>query len=146
MATEILKIDEVRSFVSDYAVNNYLIEGEEFSDPFINLCIDLAVDSYNEIPPISKVTRQSFPSKALMLYGTLWKMYEGKAALLARNTMSYSDGGVTVAIEERMELYLTLARQYSDQFKEAALKLKVHLNMEDGWGEIRSDYATFPLW
>ncbi len=30
MATEILKIDEVRSFVSDYAPNNYLIEGEEF--------------------------------------------------------------------------------------------------------------------
>ncbi len=69
-----------------------------------------------------------------------------KPLLLARNTMSYSDGGLTVAIEERMELYLTLARQYSDQFKESAAKLKVHMNMEDGWGEVRSDFATFPLW
>lgn len=146
MATEILKIDEVRAFVSDYAVNNYLIEGEEFSDPFISLCIDLAVDSYNEIPPISKTDRYNFPSKALLLYGTLWKMYDGKAALLARNTMSYSDGGLQIPIEERMELYLTLSRSFSAQFSEAANRLKVHLNMEDGWGEVRSDYATFPLW
>lgn len=143
---ELLSVLEVREFVSDYAPNNYLIEGEEFSNTFISLCRDLAVDSFNEIPPIGHTTLATFPSKSLLLYGTLWKMYEGKAALLARNTMSYSDGGIQLPIEERSELYRGLAQTYQSQFMEAAKSYKIHVNMESGWGSVSSDEAMFPLW
>lgn len=143
---EVLSVLEIREFVSDYAPNNYLIEGEEFSDTFISLCRDLAVDEWNRIPPASRADVVTFPSKALLLYGTLWKMYDGKAALLARNTMSYSDGGLQIPIEERAELYRGLAQGYQAQFMDGARALKISVNMESGWASVSSDEASFPLW
>lgn len=143
---ELLSTLEVREFVSDYAPNNYLIDGEEFSDTFITLCRDLAVEAYNEIPPVTHASLSAFPSKGILLYGTLWKMYEGKAALLARNTMSYSDGGLQIPIEERSELYRSLAAEFQSRFDTSATKLKAFVNMESGWGGVSSDQATFPIW
>lgn len=143
---QVLTVLEVREYVSDYAPNNYLIDGEEFTDTFIRLCMDLAVEEFNSIAPLSYYNVASFPSKAVLLLGTLWKMYSGKAALLARNTMAYADGGLQIPIEERAELYLGLANNYGQQFKEAAGRLKVNLNMEEGWGNVRSDYSNMPLW
>lgn len=143
---ELLSALEVREFVSDYAGNNHLLDGEEFSNTFINLCRDLAIDEWNGIPPRSRNDLTNFPSKSILLYGTLWKMFDGKATLLARNTMSYSDGGIQIPIEERAELYLGLAKTFRGQFIDSAQKLKTHLNMESGWGSVSSDEAMFPLW
>lgn len=143
---QVLTAQEVREYISDYAVNNYLIEGEEMSDTFIELCMTLAADSFNSIPPIGNVGVQNFPSKAVLLWGTLWHCYDGKALLLARNTMQYSDGGLQIPIEERAELYRQLAANFQQQFTESASKLKIQLNMESGWGEVRSDLAVMPIW
>ncbi len=144
MAT--LLISEVREYVSDYAPNNYLIDGEEFTDSFITLCIDLGVDSYNSMTPKSNFLIDNFPSKVILLYGTCAQMYQAKATLLARNTMQYSDGGLQIPIEERAELYQGLANSFRTQFREAAQALKVQQNMESGWGEIRSDESRFFSW
>jgi len=143
---QVLTIAEIREYVSDYTVNNYLIDGEEFTDTYINLCMGLAVDIYNITPPRSYSDNTNFPSKNLLLQGTLWKMYEGKATLLARNTMSYSDGGLQIPIEERAELYKGLANGFKQNWDEQTRVLKTHLNMEAGWGHVSSDQAHFPLW
>lgn len=145
MATP-LTVDEVREFVSDYAVNNYLIDGEEFTNTFITLCMTLAVDAFNTMTPASRYSESTFPSKAIFLYGTLWQMYSAKATLLARNTMNYSDGGLQIPIEERAQLYQGLAQQFQTQFQDAAQKLKIQINMESGWGGISSDEIMFPVW
>ena len=142
----ILSLEEVREYVSDYAPNNYLIEGEEFTDTFISLCISLAIDNFNAMTPLSKLSESTFPSKSVLLYGTCWQMFQGKAALLARNTMQYSDGGVTVPIEERSELYAGIAGQFRAQFEEAALKMKIQMNIENGWGFTIGDESTFIPW
>jgi hypothetical protein len=144
--TQVLTVLEVREYVGDYAANNYLIDGEEFSDTFITLCMELAVGEYNEIPPFSHYSLAMFPSKTVLLQGTLWKAFDGKAALLARNTMSYSDGGLQLPIEERAELYSSLAAKFGQQFKDGATRLKANLNLESGYGSVRSDYSNFPLW
>jgi len=143
---QLLTVQEVREFISDYAPNNYLIDGEEMSDTYIALCMTLGVDSYNSFPPRSGLGIQNFPSKSVLLWGTLWHMYLGKAALLARNHMSYSDGGLQIPIEERMQLYQSLAGQYEASFKSSAMDLKKHLNMESGWGYVSSDESIFPVW
>lgn len=141
---ELLSVLEIREFVSDYAQNNLLLDKEEFSDTFISLCRDLAVSSYNEIPPLSIVTIQNFPSKSTLLWGTLYHMYSGKSALLARNTLSYSDGGVSVAVEERAALYFSLAQNALSQFESSAAKMKVYFNMNSGWGGVSGDDAQLP--
>lgn len=143
--SRLLTIDEVREYTSDYTPNNYLIDGEEFTDTFISLCMTLGVDAYNNMAPYTiQFNPSTFPSKAILLWGTLWQMYLGKALLLARNTMQYSDGGLQIPIEERAELYRGFAATFEGQFKQAAQALKNQQNMESGWGSISSDEAMFP--
>lgn len=140
----VLTVDEVRTYISDFAPNNYLIDGEEMSNTYISLCMDLAISAFNTMTPKSAYVPETFPSKAILLYGTIWQMYNGKALLLARNTMNYSDGGLQIPIEERSQLYMGLAQQFQQQFQQAAQAFKIQTNMEAGWGEIRSDESLFP--
>jgi hypothetical protein len=142
--SELLSILEIREFVSDYSQNNYLLDKEEFSDTFITLCRDLAVSSYNEIPPMSITALSNFPSKSTLLWGTLYHMFSGKAALYARNQMSYSDGGIQIPVEEKYETYDNLAKGAFTQFQSSAAKIKVYLNMSAGWGSVSSDDASLP--
>jgi hypothetical protein len=142
----VLTFEEVQEYVRDRPENNHLIDGFEFSPTVINLGIELAISEWNSIPPRSLVTIESFPSKAILLLGTLWKLYMGQAALLARNTMNYSDGGLQIPVEERFQLYQQLAEMYGQSFLTQARSLKVHLNIEEGWGGVMSDYSNFPDW
>lgn len=142
----ILSIEEIQVYIRDQAENNHLIDGSEFSATVLNLAMDLAIAEFNLIPPIGTVSRADFPNKALLLSGTLYKAFAGQAALLARNTMNYSDGGISVPVEERFQLYQTLASMYQADFMNSASKLKIFMNIESGWGGVRSDYGTMPTW
>lgn len=148
MADPIITNDEVREFLADYAENNHLLDGVEFSDTRISLATKLAVSEFNMLPPVGGVSVDTFlrQGAAVLLYGICWKLLEGQAALLARNHMSYSDGGISLPIEERMELYLRLAGTFREQYMSAATRLKQYLNIESGFGEVGSDQASFPLW
>lgn len=140
----ILSTEEVQEYIRDRAENNHLIDGNEFSTTVITIAMDLAISAYNMIPPMSVATIETFPSKQLLMIGTLAKMYAGQAALKARNTMNYSDGGIQVAVEEQFPLYQALAAMYEEEFQRSARALKTHLNIEEGWGQVDSDYSRFP--
>lgn len=142
----ILTVDEIREFASDYAPNNHLIDGEEFTDTYIAMCISLAIDVFNTMVPVSRHQVENFPSKSILLWGSLWHMFEGKSVLLARNTMNYSDGGLQIPIEERAELYKSLANGFHQNFDTAAKALKIQQNMESGWGSLSGDSSMFPVW
>ena len=146
MSIAVLTPDEVRQFLADKMENNHLLDGEEFSRTSIALAIELAISEYNFMPPIGGTDITNFPSKTLLMSGTCWKLFSGASALLARNTMAYSDGGLTIPVEERAPLYMSLAAMFQESFLVSARALKTHLNMEDGWGEVRSDEAAFPVW
>ena len=146
MSKPILTADEVRDYIRDSVLNNQLLDTEEFPLPFLAAAIHLAVSEYNMIPPVSVVDVFSFPNKALLLSGTLAKAFTGQAALLARNTMNYSDGGLQIPIEERFQLYMSLAELYAESFKTSAKQLKIYLNIESGWGSVSSEYAYMPTW
>jgi hypothetical protein len=60
--------------------------------------------------------------------------------------MSYTDGGLTIPIEERYQYYEQLMGFYGQEFQRKAKELKIHMNMENGWNMVHSDYATFPNW
>lgn len=142
----ILTTEEVQEYIRDKAENNLLIEGTEFSPTVISVAMDLAINEYNLIPPISTASLMVFPNKALLMSGTLYKMFLGQAALLARNTMNYSDGGVSVPVEERFQLYMALGQMYQQEFQTSARNLKTYLNLESGWGGVASEYAYMPVW
>jgi hypothetical protein len=144
----ILTIEEVQEYIRDFAENNHLLDGQEFTPTVIKMAINLCISEWNTIPPLSSATEDSFPfaAKSILMSGTIWKLFAGQAALLARNTMNYSDGGIQIPVEERAALYLQIAELYAQSFMTAAQRLKIHLNMEDGWGYVLSDESAFPLW
>ena len=146
MASPILSVMEIREYLSDKPELNYLLDREEFSPTQISLAMDLAVSEFNLIPPLSGLTTSSFPNKALLMSGTLYKLFQGACALLARNTLSYSDGGIAVPVEEHFPLYQSLAAMFQTDFQNAARSYKTQKNYEAGWGGINSDYGAFPLW
>jgi len=141
-----LTVEEVQEFIRDRSENNLLLDGQEFTPTVITLAMELAISAYNTMPPFSSVNIETFPSKSILLSGTLWKMYAGQATLLARNTMAYSDGGLQIPIEERYELYKSIAADFQAEFFKEARDLKTHLNIESGWGDVPSDYSRFPDW
>lgn len=148
MSAPLVSPDDVREYIADYAENNHLLDGVEFSDTRITLATELALSEFNMIPPVGAITAETFYAngKIILMCGILWKLFAGQAAMLARNHMSYSDGGISIPVEERMELYLRLADYYQAQFTNSATSLKRQLNLEAGFGEVRSDEASFPLW
>lgn len=148
MAAPLVSPDDVREYIADYAENNHLLDGVEFSDTRITLATELAISEFNMIPPVGGISAETFyiHGKIILMCGILWKLFAGQAALLARNHMSYSDGDISIPVEERAELYLRLADYYQVQFMNSATSLKKQLNLEAGFGEVRSDEASFPLW
>lgn len=138
---------QVREFLQDYPEQNLLIDGVEFGDTQIELCMQMAVDEFNLIPPVAMLTRLDiFPSTGILLYGTCWMLFQGRTALAARNNLSYSDGGLQIPVEEKYELYSQLAANFRDLFRDSAQRYKTSANMEAGWGSVHTDESSFPLW
>ena len=136
--------DYVRTYIRDAIPYNRLLDELEFTDERIAQAKELALDFYNVMSPMTGYTEDQFPSKALLLLGTLWHLFNGEAAMAARNEMSYQDGGLTIPIEERFQYYTALATAYQTQFNQAAPQLKIYQNLESAWGEVRSDWSYFP--
>lgn len=147
--------EDVRTYIRDSVDVNYLLDGEEqFSDPRINNAISLAVDAINIIPPNTNYTgidKLPAPTRVLVLMGTLVNLFYGESAMAARNQFSYSDGGLTVPLEERFQYWLTLAQQHEQRFNSMVKSWKIGANMDgsltgNSWGEVRSDFSKFPKW
>jgi hypothetical protein len=141
----ILTAQEVRELVSDKVENNYLLDGEELTDTLINIAMEMTVSDWNSTPPTDASQVSNFPYKHILMYGTLYRCYSGLSALVARNNFSYSDGGLNVPLEERFQLYQTLAGMYQTEYTTSMTKVKIAINMEQGWGTLGSDYSNFPI-
>lgn len=146
MAPPILTTEEVQEYIRDREDLNKLLDGPEFSATTIRIAMDLAVGTYNMIPPSTLLDSGNFPNKALLMEGTLAKLLRGQAALKARNNMQYSDGGLQIPVEEQFPLYMQLAEMYEQSFMSNAKNLKGHLNLESAWGAVRSEYSQMPEW
>ena len=142
----ILTPQEVREFVLDKVEKNYLIEGEELSDTQINIAMEMTVSDWNSTPPTAAVGVSNFPYKHILMYGTLYRCFMGLAALMARNNFGFSDGGVSIPLEERFQLYQALSGMYQAEYQSSMAKIKININIEEGWGQMGSDYARFPIW
>ena len=142
----ILTAQEVREFVVDKIENNYLVSGEELSDTQINIAMELTLADWNSTPPTAANSLDNFPYKHILMSGTLYRCFMGLAALLARNTFAFTDGGLSIPLEERFQLYQALSGMFQGEYNATMAKVKININMEEGWGDLGSDYSRFPLW
>lgn len=144
--TPILTPEEIREHIQDKLEKNHLLDEHEFSVTTLKLAIELTLGEFNVFVPASSYDIYTFPNKSLLMYGALAKAFFGQSALLARNTMTYTDGGLSIPVEERFALYQQLGATYQAAFENMGKSWKIQANIESGWGEVRSDYSRFPIW
>jgi hypothetical protein len=127
----------------------------QFTDDRINNAIELVVSDIDLTAPVtnySTLIRLPPQAKSLVVIGTLKHLFYGEAAMAARNQFSYSDGGLTVPLEERFQYWITLAQQYDASFSNLLKQWKIAANMDgslngnSSWGSVSSDFANFPTW
>jgi hypothetical protein len=131
----------VRAFMRDYPELNRLIKGEEHSDRLIAWAIIDALEDFNTTPPMTGYGLSSFPSKHLLLRGTVISLLESVGLLMTRNHLTFSDGGIQVGISDKTPLIQSWIQMFTNKYEQKKMQLKVALNIEGGWGGgLHSEY------
>lgn len=136
-----LTSEDVREFLRDYGEYNILLDNVQFTEDEIEKAMDFAVDRYNLLPPITNITRDTFPNRWLLLIGTCIHLLQSEAFLQLRNQATYRDGDVEgIGIDDKFALYQQLANSLTADWNQHAQKTKQQINMENGYGSLSSGY------
>jgi len=131
----------VRQFMRDYPELNRLIKGEEHSDRLIAWAVIDALEDFNTTPPMTGYGLSSFPSKHLLLRGTVISLLESVGLLMTRNHLTFSDGGIQVGISDKTPLIQSWIQLFTNKYEQKKMQLKIALNIEGGWGGgLHSEY------
>lgn len=126
--------NQVRAFMRDHAELNRLIAGEESSQRQIIWAIFDALDDFNTSPPFTGFGINGFPSKSLLVRGTVLSLLESIGLLQTRNHLSFSDGGLQVGVSDKTPFIQSWIQLFRNSYEEKKMKLKVAYNIESAWG------------
>lgn len=124
----------VRAYMRDYPELNRLIKGEEHSDRLIAWAVIDAMDDFNSTPPMTNYQLHNFPSKHILLRGTVISLLESIGLLMTRNHITFSDGGIQVGVSDKTPLIQAWIQLLTNKYEEKKQRLKIALNIEGGWG------------
>jgi hypothetical protein len=127
-------INLVRAFMRDYPELNRLIAGEESTSRQIAWAIIDCLDDFNTTPPFTRFGLLDFPSRSLLLRGTVCTLLESIGLLQTRNHLQFSDGGITVGINDKTPFLQSWIQLFRAKYEDGKLKLKVAWNIESAWG------------
>ena len=138
-------VEDIRVFLRDNLHRNDLLERLEFTDIEIERAMQMAVDDFDLITPISDTKVTAFPSRVLLILGTTAYLLWSESFAQVRNSLSYSDGGIQVNVDDKAALYQQFGLTLMAQFKEAATNLKIQINAESAFGGRASPYSSLPV-
>lgn len=128
-------VHEIRTYLRDFPELNRLIDGVEHSDRAIAWAVlDTLVDFNGSPPLIGDFVVSSFPNRTLLKNGAIYHLLRQIGLLMARNLMSFSDGGLTVNVEQKSTLMMQWAQWFAQEYKGAARELKMAINIQRAWG------------
>ncbi len=134
-------VSTVRGYLRDYPELNRLISGQEHSDRQILWAIQDALEDFNTTPPMTSFGLDSFPSKHLLLRGTVINLLESVGLLMTRNHLTFSDGGIQVGVSDKTPLIQAWLQLFTAKYESKKERLKVAINIEEGWGGgVHSEY------
>jgi hypothetical protein len=135
-------IGAVRAFIRDTPALNALLNGQETNDSLLELCVALALDDFNSSPPlIGNFMFQYFPSKSLLMLGTVLWVLQSAGLMQSRNQLDYAAGGITVATSNKTPLYQSWINIFLQQYEAKKANLKKSLNAEQAYGGVNSEYV-----
>ncbi len=132
----------VREFMRDFPELNRLIQGQEHSNRLIAWAVIDSLDDFNSTPPLTGYGLTNFPSKSLLVRGTVISLLESVGLLMTRNHLTFSDGGIQVGISDKTPLIQAWIQIFTNKYEQKKKELKIALNIENGWGGgVSSEYA-----
>ena len=134
-----LTTEDIAQFLNDFPELNRLTSKPEFTSERVNRAIQFVIDEWNETPPlIHNYTRESFPYRTTLLYGTVGHLFAGESAFQERNHLAYSSGGLSVDDSNKAQPYMQISQYFSGKFKEVMERQKRAENVLNGWGVVPS--------
>jgi hypothetical protein len=129
-------IATVRAKMRDYPELNRLTDGKESSDREIAMALLLALDDYNNTPPLlDRATLVNFPSKSLLIDGAIIQLLESLGLLQTRNQMQYSDGqGVVSSVSEKPQMIMQWLNLFKGTHEQKKLRVKMAINLNGALG------------
>jgi len=142
MASPILTSEEVRLFLQDREELNPLLLGIRFTPEMIEQAMINTVDYYNLMnPPLGHMySIESFPYRSLLLLGTAAYLLRSGAINEAANQLSYSADGIQVNDKDKAQIFMSLAQNLQQEFKELGQQIKMNQNIAQIYGVKHSEY------
>lgn len=126
---------DVRRILRDFPEANNLLDDYEFSPEEIRTSMTLAVDEWNDMPPsLINYTVDDFPFRSIYLRATLAYLMRTAAYAFARNNLSYTAGGGSVADQDKAPIYHKTADQLLGQALDQMRQKKNEINLDAAWG------------
>lgn len=137
----VVTADQVRMFLRDKTENNILLDGVQFTADEMNFALEMAVSNFNTITPQTDFTLVDFPSKYLLLLGTVKFLLNSESFLQLRNQATYQDGDIApVGIDDKQAAYSQLSRVIKEEWDELSKNVKIQNNLESAYNSIGSGY------
>lgn len=140
-------IQAVRLWMRDYAELNLLIRGEESSDRMIAFAINDFLSDFNGAPPFTNFSLEDLFARnqqALCLRGTAISLLQSVMLIHARNHLPFSDGGLSVQINDKAPLIQSILSLLHSQYEQNKRMVKTAINIEglldQGPSGVHSDY------
>ena len=142
MATPILTSEEVRLFMQDREELNPLLLGIRFTPEMIEQAMINAVDYYNLMnPPLGTMySVEDFPYRSLLLLGTAAYLLRSGAINEAANQLTYAADGIQVNDKDKAQIFMSLAQNMQQDFKELGQQIKMNQNIAQIYGVKHSEY------
>ena len=142
MATPILTSEEVRLFMQDREELNPLLLGIRFTPEMIEQAMINAVDYFNLMNPPTNImyTLETFPYRSLLLLGTAAYLLRSGAINEAANQLTYAADGVQVNDKDKAQVFMSMAANMQQDFKELGQQIKMNQNISQIYGVKHSEY------
>jgi len=142
-------IQMTRLFFRDFSELNLLIRGEESSDRMIAWATLDFVSDFNGTPHFTNYDIEGLYGRNLQSFctrGTAVSLIQSLMMIYARNHLPFSDGGLSVSINDKAPLYQSILALLQSAYEQQKRQIKIAMNVEallDVYPSgVHSDYAV----
>lgn len=140
-------VQGVRLFMRDFAELNLLIQGEESSDRMLVWATMDFLSDFNGTPPFSAFSLDDLFARSLQSFavrGTVISLLQSLMIHYARNHLPFSDGGLSVSINDKAPLIMSMLQFLQSAYEQNKRMVKTSINIEGimdaGPTGVHSDY------
>lgn len=137
----------MRLFTRDFSELNLLIRGQESSDRMIAWATVDFLSGFNGTPPFTSFSLDdlfSYQQQHLAVRGTVISLLQSLMIFYARNHLPYSDGGLSVNINDRAPIIQSMLQLMQSAYLQQLRMTKTAINiqgiMDVGPSGVHSDY------